>query len=342
MTVVGDGAVIRAEYALAPGGRADALAMEASLGMPEGPGFVRGRVVAEGGGLAVLEFPAANWGPNLPMLLSSLVAGEGGEGRSFDRVRLVGLDLPPGLLPGPAYAAPGDIGVGAIVKPSLGLLPAEVAEVAVALAAGGARLVKDDELLGDPDWCPLDRRVEAVAAALPRSVVYCANVTGPVDGLVARARRVVDLGATGVMVNAFAAGLDAVRALRDAGLGVPIFAHRVGSGPWARNDRFGVTGAVLARLTRLAGADYVQVGAFGGKLFDSDDEVRAQLDAVRGPLDGAVAPVAVIGGGIGPGNARAQAEAAGGTGLLMLLGSAAYHHPGGVEAGVAATCAALR
>ncbi|MFP5376951.1 MAG: RuBisCO large subunit C-terminal-like domain-containing protein [Acidimicrobiia bacterium] len=334
--------VVRATYELEPAGRAGDLALEASLGMASGPGFVRGRVVEEGGGRAVLEFPAANWGPNLPMLVSSVVAGEGMEDRRFTRLRLVALDLPAGLLPGPAFAAPRDVGVGAIVKPSLGLGPAEVAAVAAALAAGGARLVKDDELMGDPPWCPLEERVAAVAAALHPSVVYCANVTGPVDGLVDRARRVVELGATGVMVNAFAAGLDAVRALRDARLGVPILAHRVGSGPWARNERFGVSGAVLAQLTRLAGADLVLVGAFGGKLFDTDDDVRAQLDAVRRPLDGVAAPVAVLGGGIGPGNARAQVEAAGGTGLLVLLGSAAYRHPGGVEAAVAATCEALR
>ena len=333
--------MIRATFELEPHGSAEALALEESLGMAEGPDFVRGRVVDEGGGRAVLEFPAANWGRNLPMLLSSLVAGEGVEDRTFTRCRLVDLDLPAGLLPGPAFPAFDGVGVGAIVKPSLGLRPAEVAAVAASLAAGGARLVKDDELMGDPDWCPLAERVAAVMGALPPGVVYCANVTGPVEGLVARARRVVGLGATGVMVNAFTTGLDAVRALRDADLGVPLFAHRVGSGPWVRNERFGVAGHVLTLLTRLAGADYVLVGAFAGKLFDTDNDVRAQLDAVRRPIPGVPAPVAVLGGGIGPDNARAQADEAGGGGLLLLLGSAAYRHPGGAEAGVRAACDAL-
>ena len=335
---------IRATYELEPHGSAEALALEESLGMREGPDFVRGRVVEEGGGRAVLEFPAANWGANLPMLLSSLVVGEGVEDRTFTRCRLVGLDLPAGLLPGPAFPAFEGVGVGAIVKPSLGLRPEEVAGVAASLAAGGVRLVKDDELMGDPEWCPLVERVEAVMAALAPfpEVVYCANVTGPIDGLLDRARRVVDQGGTGVMVNAFTVGLDAVRALRDAGLGVPVFAHRVGSGPWVRNDRFGVAGHVLALLTRLAGADYVQVGAFNGKLFDTDEDVDAQLAAVRRPIEGTPVPVAVVGGGIGPHNARAQADRAGPDGLLLLLGSAAYVQPGGVEAGVRATWEALR
>lgn len=334
--------MIRATFELEPHGSGDALALEESLGLPDGPAFVRGRVVSEADGVAVLEFPETNWGRNVPLLISALVAGEGVETRAFTRCRLVDLQLPDGFLPGPGFPARPGIGVGAILKPSLGLRPSEAAEVAAAIGAGGATLVKDDELLGDPDWCPLTKRVAAVAAALHPCVQYFPNVTGPSTTLIDRARRVVDGGAGGVMVNAFAQGLDAVLALREADLGVPILAHRVGSGPWARNHRFGVSSAVLAMLTRLCGADYVLVGSFGGKLFDSDDEVRAQLEAVREPLGRAAAATAVIGGGVGPHNVRSQAEAAGGDGLLMLLGSAAYAAEGGVEAGVRATCDALR
>ena len=333
--------MIRASYELEPHGSAEILAVEASVGMAGGPEFARGRVVSEAGGRAVIDFPEANWGPNLPMLLSGVVVGEGSENRVFTRCRLVGLELPAGWLPGPAFAAGPGVAVGAIVKPSLGLAPAEVAAVVAAAASGGAALVKDDELLGDPAWCPLSERIKAVAAVCPPSVVYCANVTGPSATLVPRARRAVELGATGVMVNAFTQGLDAVLALRQADLGVPVLAHRVGSGPWARNQRFGVSGAVVARLTRLAGADYVLVGAFGGKLFDTDADVLAQLDAVRVPVPGAAASTAVLGGGIGPDNARAQADRAGRSGLLLLAGSRAYGHPGGVGGGVRAVCEAV-
>ena len=103
------------------------------------------------------------------------------------------MELPDGFLPGPAFGRPpraSPVGVGVIVKPSLGLTPAEVGEVARAAVAGGATFIKDDEILGDPDWCPLDERVRAVAKALEPGVVYCANVTGPGVTLVERARRV--------------------------------------------------------------------------------------------------------------------------------------------------------
>lgn len=242
------------------------------------------------------------------------------EVRGFDRCRLVGLELPDGWLPKPAFGAVGrGVTVGVIVKPALGLSPPEVADVARAAIAGGATFVKDDDQLGDPPWCPLEARVRAVAGVLEADVVYCANVTGPTATLLERARRAVEL-ATGVMVNAFAQGLDAVLTLRSAALGVPVFAHRVGSGPWARNDRYGAATSVLARLTRLCGADYVIVGAFGGKLFDDDQGVDANLEAVRGPCGSARPAVAVVGSGVG---------------------SAAYGHPGGLTAGVAATVEAL-
>ena len=191
--------------------------------------------------------------------------------------------------------------------------PTEVAATAVQLAAGGADLVKDDELLGDPEWCRLEDRVRAVAEVLPRTVQYAANVSGPTESLLERAARAVELGAGALMINAFAQGLDGLRALRDADFGVPLFAHRVGAALWVRNESFGVAPAVIAELTRLCGADYVQVGSFTGSVYDSPAEVRAQIDACLDTNNGVNRAVAVIGGGVGPDNAEAQLDAAGAT-----------------------------
>jgi 3-oxoisoapionate-4-phosphate transcarboxylase/hydrolase len=333
--------VIRAIYEVDPPEAAETLALIESVGRADGPEHVRGRVVAQADGRAVVGFPERNWGADVTLLVSSLLAGEWADSAAFARCRLVELELPAGLLPGPAFAAPDEVLVGAIVKPSLGLSPAECASTAAALAAGGADLVKDDELLGDPDWCPLEERVRAVASVLPDRVRYAANVTGPMESLLHRAHRVVELGAGAVMVNAFAQGLDSVRALREAELGVPIFAHRVGAALWARQQGFGVAPAVIASITRLCGADYVQVGSFTGSVYDTPDEVRAQIDACHRPLDSLPRSVAVIGGGVGPRNARAQVEGAGvSSGLMVLLGSAAYD--GSPEAAVGATVASLR
>ena len=102
----------------------------------------------------MLEFPVTNLGGDVTLLVSSLLAGEWADAAVFSRCRLVGMEWPAGLLPGPAFDAPEKVLVGAIVKPSLGLSPAEVAATAKQLAAGGADLIKDDELLGDPAVVP--------------------------------------------------------------------------------------------------------------------------------------------------------------------------------------------
>jgi ribulose 1,5-bisphosphate carboxylase large subunit-like protein len=88
---------------------------------------------------------------------------------------------------------------------------------------------------------------------------------------------------------------------------------------------FGVAPAVVAELTRLCGADYVQVGSFSGTVYDSPADVRGQVDACHRPLAGARRAVAVVGGGVGPGNAAQQLDAAGTrSGVMVLFGSAAY------------------
>jgi len=312
--------VIRATYELDPPEAAETLALIESVGRADGPEHVRARVVDLRGTTAVLEFPAVTG--DVALLVSSLLAGEWAESSAFNRCRLVAVDWPDGFLPGPAFEAPDRLLVGAIVKPSLGLSPAEVAVTAGRLAAAGADLVKDDELLGNPADCPLEDRVRAVAAA---GVNYAANVTGPLETLLARAARVVELGAGAVMINAFGQGVDALRALREAELGVPIFAHRVGAALWARNPWFGVAPAVVAELTRLCGADYVQVGSFSGTVYDAADDVRAQIRACHRSLARANRSVAVIGGGVAPDNAAEQLTAAGTrSGVMVLFGSAAY------------------
>jgi ribulose 1,5-bisphosphate carboxylase large subunit-like protein len=333
--------VIRVTYELDPPEAAETLALIESVGRADGPEAVRGRVVSIEGGRAVLEFPEANWGANVALLVSSVIAGEWADSTAFTRCRLVEAAWPSGLLPGPAFEAPRGVLVGVIVKPSLGLSPEEFAVIAAQLAGGGADLVKDDELLGDPEWCPLQARVRAVAASLPGGVRYAANVTGPADTLLERATRAVELGATALMVNVFAQGLDALRALREAELGVPIFAHRVGAALWARDRSFGVAPAVIAQLTRLCGADYVQVGSFSGTVYETPDEVRAEIAACHEAL-GVPSSVAVLGGGVGPTNAASQVELAGtDCGVMVLLGSAAYTSSS-PEGPVAATVEAIQ
>src|SRR5919108_981427 len=225
--------MIRVSFDIDPPEAVEALALVASTGLPDGPQFVRPSV-SDDDGLAWLEFPVENWGADVTMLVSGLVAGEWADLAAFARCRLVALEMPDGLLPGPAFPARPGVSVGAIIKPSLGLSPEQVAETAAVFARGGAALVKDDELLANPDWCPLEHRVRAVAAVLPERTLYAPNITGPVDSLLERAERAVQLGATALMLNVFAQGLDALRMLRQAELGIRATIRGV---QWASRSR---------------------------------------------------------------------------------------------------------
>jgi ribulose-bisphosphate carboxylase large chain len=312
---------VRAVYEIRPPAWGETLVILQSVSLPEGPERVRARVVDVDGERVSVEFPALDGETSPEQLLAACVAGEWADRGDFERCRLVEVAWPEGL-PGPAFPAAAGVSVGAIVKPALGLAPEEAAAVAAELAAGGALLVKDDELQrSSPD------RVRAINAAIPEHVLYAANVTGSdVDAI-------VEAGARALMVNAFIAGLGSIGRLRKYGL--PIFVHRVGSAFWRRGGPVSVSARVIAELTRLLGADYVQVGSFSPRTFDTDADVREQIVAAR-------PATAVIGGGVGADNAREQLELAGTRdGVMLLLGSADYAHPDGVRAGVAAAVEAI-
>jgi ribulose-bisphosphate carboxylase large chain len=313
---------MRAVYEIRPPSWGETLAILQSVSLPDGPQQARAQVVEMDGERVTIEFPALDGETSAEQLLAACIAGEWADRGDLESCRLVEVDWPEGL-PGPAFPASPGVSVGAIVKPALGLGPDEAAAVAAELAAGGAVLVKDDELQRSSP-----ARVRAINAAIPAPVLYAANVTGvDVDAI-------VEAGARALMVNAFLAGLGSISRLREYGL--PIFVHRAGSAFLRRGDSVSVSAGVLAELTRLLGADYVQVGSFSPRTFDTDHDVREQIAAAR-------PATAVIGGGVGAENALEQLDQAGTRdGVMLLLGSAAYAHPDGVRAGVAATLDAVR
>jgi hypothetical protein len=313
---------VRAVYEIRPPAWGETLAILQSVNLPDGPEHVRARVVEIEGERVTVEFPALEGETSAEQLLAACVAGEWADRGDVESCRLVEVEWPAGL-PGPAFPAEPGVAVAAIVKPALGLTPAEAAAVAAELAAGGAALVKDDELQrSSPE------RIRAIEAAIPDDVLYAANVTGT------DVEAIVEAGARALMINAFLAGLGSIARLREYEL--PIFVHRVGSAFLRRGGPVSVSAGVVAELTRLLGADYVQVGSFSPRTFDTDDEVREQIAAAR-------PATAVIGGGVGAENAREQLERAGTRdGVMLLLGSAAYAHPGGVSAGMAAAVEAIR
>jgi ribulose 1,5-bisphosphate carboxylase large subunit-like protein len=303
---------VRAVFDVRPVEWAETLAVLQSVSLADVQSDVRAHVVGVDGTQVTLDFPALDGESSAEQLLAVCVSGEWADRGDADSCRLVSVEWPE-TLPGPAFGAQPGVSVGAIVKPALGLGPREAGEVAAQLVQAGATLVKDDELQRSTP-----ERARAIAAA---GASYAANVTGP--GYLQLAEEVLAAGATTLMINAFLQGLGAIAELRR--FGAPIFVHRVGSAFLRRGERVSVSARVVAELTRLLGADYVQVGSFSSRMFDTDDEVREQVAACHDELHGVQRATAVIGGGVGPANADEMLDAAGTRdGVMVLYGSALY------------------
>lgn len=233
---------------------------------------------------------------------------------------------------------------GAIVKPGAGLTPDEVAARCDAAARGGAHLIKDDEKMNNPAYCPLEARVAAVARALRRvadetghRVIYCPHVTGRPDEMLAAAHAAVQAGASGLMVNVFAAGLAALEMLSDdADTHVPIYVHSGGRSALARQPGNGIDVRVFARFVRLLGGDYLDLYAQGGYLRVEAPAQAQQLARVLRAPWGAIAPVLpACSGGLTAQTLAANYETLG-RDILPMAGSAIFSHPRGAAAGVAA------
>src|SRR6185437_1971911 len=145
--------------------------------------------------------------------------------------------------PGPEFGVPGTrrligdvtgVMIGTIVKPNVGLSEEQFRLVVRELAHTSIDLIKDDELMTDPGYLPLERRVaiatEEIRAAeqvTGHPTMYAFNITGDLVGLRRRHDLVVEAGGRCVMLNVPVMGIPALAWLRSFAA-VPIHGHRAG------------------------------------------------------------------------------------------------------------------
>lgn len=298
-----------------------------------------------------LRFPLDNFGPSIPNLLAA-VAGNLFEIKELAAVKLMDLDLPAPFAArygGPAFGVAGTREltgrrsgalIGTIVKPSIGLAPAELAEVVGELAAAGVDFIKDDELQGNGPHAPLAERVAAVMPVLERHAdrtgvkpMYAFNITDDLDRLEANHELVVGAGGTCVMVCINLVGLAGLAAVNRFAR-VPIHGHRAGFGAISRSPQVGIAFRAWQKLARLSGADHLHTNGISNKFYESDAEVLDSIAAVREPLLGLTPTVPVLSSGQWAGLAHATYAAVGTTDLLVLAGGGIHGHPDGAAAGV--------
>ncbi|SHN87584.1 ribulose-bisphosphate carboxylase large chain [Geodermatophilus obscurus] len=299
----------------------------------------------------VVEFPMVNIGTDIATLLTA-VAGNLFELVELYACRLQSIELPDEFVaahPGPAFGVAGTrklmgvpegVLIGTIVKPNVGLVEEEFRGVVRELARASIDLIKDDELMTDPAYLPLETRVRVALEEIGDAeqvtghrTMYAFNITGDLAGLQRRHDLVVEAGGNCVMLNIPIMGLPALAWLRGFAQ-VPVHGHRAGLAASMRSPALGVDFTVWQQLARLAGADHVHASGLGSKFYERDEQVAANIRSLQAPLGTTIAPLPTLSSGQNVHTPGPTFAGVGSTDLLMLAGGGIAGHPDGPAAGV--------
>jgi 2,3-diketo-5-methylthiopentyl-1-phosphate enolase len=296
-----------------------------------------------------IAYPTHNMADQIPLLLATVY----GECASWRDLKLIDLVLPEAFVT--AFKGPA-VGLDrirelvdaadrplllTILKPAIGLTPAESAAVFYEAAIGGSDAVKDDEKVVSQPWSDFLDRVRAHGRAATTAyeetghwTLYFVNITDRPDRLLANAHAAVEAGATALLVNAWAVGISALSMLADdPTIGVPLMSHLAFTGalsgaPWSGMSPHLTMGV----LPRLAGADVAIYPSHLGTLpFSRDDAVRTGA-ALTDPWFGMRRSLPVAGGGL---HAGMVPRLVGDLGIdwALAAGGGVHGHPMGTAAG---------
>ena len=302
-----------------------------------------------------LSWPLDNMGPSLPNLMAT-VAGNLFELKPFSGLKLLDVKLPAAFLDaylGPQFGVEGTRRltnvhdrpvIGTIIKPSVGMTPAQTAAQVKMLIEAGVDFIKDDELQADGPHCPFDQRVPAVlrvvdeyAQKTGRRPMYAANITGEMDQMLRRHDTVAAHGGTCVMVSLNSIGLPALNLLRRHAQ-VAIHGHRNGWGMFTRSPAMGMSFIAYQKFWRVAGIDHVHVNGLRNKFCESDESVIASarecLTPMFTPLHKGCEIMPVFSSGQSARQAPDTYKALGSVDLIYACGGGILAHPAGPAAGV--------
>lgn len=305
--------------------------------------------------LIQIALPTVNFGAEFPQLLTTLL---GNDASTSVQAKLVDLELPDSFLqafPGPQFGIAGLRELAGVpqrplllnmIKPCTGLTPKDAAKIFYDTALGGIDFIKDDELLGSPEFSPVTERVrefgkaaKAAAEQTGTETIYIPNITTRPDRLLDNAKAAIDAGARAVMVCFASVGYGMLQALAET-VQVPILGHYASAGMFYEGPRSGMSSTIaLGLLPRLAGADLVMLNTpYGGYPMARHQYLVTALSlaAARPHLK---PTMPVMGGGVHPGMVGTFVRELG-TDIMLAAGGAVQGHPDGAAAGVRAMRAA--
>lgn len=223
--------------------------------------------------------------------------------------------------------------LGGIIKPKIGISPETLLDMVKELVDGGVDFIKEDEIMSNPSFCSLDKRVDMISNYLrsqTRNVVFCHTINCDPHVLENRVRRIHDLGGNGVHINVWS-GYGSYNSIRK--LDLPIYMHFQSSGAkvvTSVNNQFSISWTVICQLATMMGADTIQTGMVGGY---SNDDPQEILECIRILRDGNTVPA--LSCGLHPGLVDKITSLVGND-YLGNAGGAIHGHPNGTLAGAKA------
>jgi hypothetical protein len=303
-------------------------------------------------GIVEIAFPTinTNWKEDgITQLMVQLMGGQ----LDIDNIkycRLLKLEFPDSVKSvflGPKFGIKGIrdyIGVhyrpvlGGIIKPKTGITPEILLKMVQELVEGGVNFIKEDEILSNPDFCPISVRVPLIMDYIKRSgkkVIYAVCINSDFPYVIDRVKEVYNLGGNAVHIN-FWNGLGVYKAVRE--LDLPIFVHFQKSGDKILTDkthRFSIDFSVICQLAGMMGVDFIHAGMWGGYSSTEKDELTGILTELS---KHDVLPA--LSCGMHPGLVAAI-ENQFGIQFMANTGGAIHGHPGGSKNGAIAMRSAI-
>lgn len=299
-----------------------------------------------------IAFPIVNFDDNVPLMMQAVA----GNITALPHVKMVDLEFPESyirMFKGPKFGIQGirDIlGVydrpilNNMIKPCTGYTAEVGADLFYQTAAGGVDFIKDDELIaGDRSFNTIEDRVRLNMAAAEKAnavkgekTLYTCNVTDEFTKLKENAMKAIKAGTNAIMIDVYTAGLSGLRMLaEDPEINVPILAHPGGVGCVMASPYQGIAYPVMAKLSRLCGADIQLVANPYGK-FDmmKYPSIRA-LNTMKNKLYDIKPSMPLFGGGTIPGNIPVIMNDVG-IDCIMGAGAAVHAFPMGPTKGAKA------
>ncbi|QEY34730.1 transcriptional regulator [Caproiciproducens galactitolivorans] len=301
--------------------------------------------------LIQLAYPTANFSAQFPQMLVTVL---GNDASTSAQVKLVDIQFPESFVKefqGPNFGIEGIrkfTGVAErplllnMIKPCTGFTPDIGAKIFYETALGGVDFIKDDELLGNPDFCPVEQRVKAYQKASDAAfektghrTVYICNITDRADRMIDNAKRCIDAGAKAIMVSYAAVGYSMVCALAQS-VNVPILGHYASSGMFYEGIVSGFSAPFATGLfPRMAGADMIMMNTpYGGYPLKFQKYIQT-AHKMSLPYYHLKPSMPIVGGGVHPGITERYVKDLG-SDIIFAAGGSVQGHPMGAAAGARA------